>query len=100
MIIYFGAQHKSEVIDDDGMFVADDAPDHLFYYGVEYGTNAGGTEEVLIFDGIDRSIPVDIESVPALITALARFYRVHTSMGLAKAIEEQVNDPFAEEAIL
>lgn len=100
MNIYFGAVKKSEVQDEDGMFASGDAPNHLFYYGAEYGTNAGGTDEVLIFDGIDRSVPVDIESVPALIAALARFYKVYTAINLAEDIKEQVNDHFAEEAII
>ena len=100
MNIYFGAVKKSEVEDEDGMFVSDDAPNHMFYYGVEYGTNPGGTDEVLIFDGIDRSVPIDIENVPALISALARYYKVYTGITLAKDIEERVNDSFAEESII
>lgn len=100
MNIYFGAVNKSEVEDEDGMFVSDDAPNHMFYYGVEYGTNPGGMEEVVIFDGIERSVPIDIESVPALVKALAAYYKVHASLQLAKGIEAQVNDPFAEESIV
>ena len=100
MNIYFGAVNKSEVQDEDGMYVAEDAPNHMFYYGVEYGTNPGGTDEVLIFDGIERSVPIDIESVPALITALARYYKVYTGLSLAEQIKEQVEDVYAEESII
>ena len=100
MNIYFGAVKKSEVEDEDGMYVAEDAPNHMFYYGVEYGTNPGGTDEVLIFDGCDRSVPIDIENVPALIQALARYYKVYTGLSLAEKIKEQVEDVYAEESIV
>lgn len=100
MNIYFGAVKKSEVEDEDGMYVAEDAPNHMFYYGVEYGTNPGGTDEVLIFDGCDRSVPIDIENVPALIQALARYYKVYTGLSLAEQIKEQVEDVYAEESIV
>jgi hypothetical protein len=79
MQIYFGAVPQDEVFDSDAMFVSDKDDDNYFYYGIEFGSNPGGREEVLVYDGLDRCVPVDIESVPAMIKALETAYMLHTA---------------------
>lgn len=85
MQIYFGAVPQDEVFDADAMFVSDKDDDNYFYYGIEYGSNPGGTDEVLVYDGLDRYVPVDIESVPAMIKALETAYLLHTTVAKAQA---------------
>lgn len=70
MQIYFGAVNKFEAHDPSFMYASDTNQDHLFYYGLEYGSNPGGLEEATIYDGVGRSIPVDVASIPSLIDAL------------------------------
>ena len=79
MQIYFGAVPQAEVFDTDAMFVSDKDDDNYFYYGIEFGSNPGGREEILVYDGLDRCVPVDIESVPAMIKALETVYMLHTA---------------------
>lgn len=74
MQIYFGAVPQDDVFDADAMFVSDKDNDNYFYYGIELGSNPGGLDEVLVYDGLDRYVPVDIESIPAMIKALETAY--------------------------
>lgn len=92
MQIYFGAVPQDEVFDTDAMFASDQDDDHLFYYGVEYGSNPGGTDEVLVYDGLDRYVPVDIESVPALIEALKLAYTLHITTSNMRKVVDIVTD--------
>jgi hypothetical protein len=80
MQIYFGAVAADEVFDTDSMFVSEQDNDNYFYYGVEYGSNPGGTEEIMIYDGIGREVPIDMASVPALIEALSTYLEIHETM--------------------
>lgn len=100
MQIYFGAANIDDLIDPTGMLACPEINDTLFYYGVEYGSNPGGTEEVRIYDGCDRSIPVDIESVESLITALEGVLANHYALQVAKNIEDNVINPTYSKAII
>lgn len=80
MQIYFGAVAACEVLDSDVMFASEQDDDNYFYYGVEYGSNPGGTEEVMIYDSIGRMVPIDMASVPALIEALNTCLEIHETM--------------------
>lgn len=93
MNIYFGAEHLDSIIDPTGMFTCPGVNDAMFYYGVEYGSNPGGTDEVRIFDGCDRTIPVDIESVESLIKALEKTLVNYHAMKIAQEIEDNVKNP-------
>jgi len=100
MKIYFGSQHKDVVFDTDGMFHSETDPDFYFYYGVEFGSNSGGIDEVLIFDGCERNIPIDINSVPALIEALQRYYDMHEQLEDAETLTANLEDDNYEESII
>jgi len=100
MKIYFGSQHKDVVFDTNGMFYTITEPDFYFYYGLEFGSNPGSTDEVLIFDGCERKIPVDIESVPALIEALQHCYDMHQQLEDAEELKLNLEDSNHEESII
>jgi hypothetical protein len=100
MKIYFGSQERDTVLDDDGMFYTSTEPDHYFYYGVEFGTNAGGANEIAIFDGCERTVPIDIESVPALIEALQRCFNIHQQLEEAEELKLNLEDDNHEESIV
>jgi hypothetical protein len=100
MKIYFGSQERDTVLDTDGMFSTDSEPDFCFYYGVEFGSNPGGINEVVIFDGCERSVPVDIESVPALIEALQRCYDSNQQIEEAEELKLNLEDDNYEESIV
>jgi hypothetical protein len=100
MKIYFGSQHKDVVFDTDGMFHSEAEPDFYFYYGLEFGSNAGGIDEVLIFDGCDRTVPIDIESVPDLIEALQYCYDMHQQLEHAEKLKANLEDDNYEESII
>jgi hypothetical protein len=42
----------------------------FFHYCIEHGSNPGGLEEFVLSDACGRSVPVDIESLGELISAL------------------------------
>lgn len=92
MQIYFGAVPQDQVFDADAMFVSERDDDNYFYYGIEYGSNPGGTDEVLVYDGLDRMVPVDIESVPAMIKALEIAYTLHKSVAQSRQLIDQIED--------
>jgi hypothetical protein len=100
MKIYFGSQERDSVLDDDGMFYTASEPEYYFYYGVEFGSNPGGVNEVMIFDGCDRTVPIDIESVPDLIEALQRCYDMHQQLEHAEKLTANLEDDNYEESII
>lgn len=66
----FGQAHESMVnmFGVDGLH--DNGHDEYFYYGIEYPSSTAGYDEFVIYDGCERSIPVDIESIDSMIAAL------------------------------
>lgn len=65
MKIYFG--NADTDFGSDGLF---EVQDTHYYYGVEYGTGPGGSDEFRIFDGCGRSVPLHLEALPELRAAL------------------------------
>ena len=84
MKIYFG--DANDDIFADGLFTCNS---NQFYYGVENGTNPGGLEEVAIFDGCKRFIPIHIEAVPELIAALQEVLRTNEAVKQANQLKER-----------
>lgn len=71
----------------------------FFYNQVEYGTNAGGTDEVAISDTCGRYIPICVDSIPDLIHALVKCLNMKSAMeygDMIKAIAESDVDSHVE----
>ena len=90
MIIYFSQcpEQDADLFGDDGLFKAGK---EYFYNGVEHGTNPGGVEEVRIFDGCGRSIPISVEEVPRLVEALNYCYNNYQDIQRANKLETTID---------
>jgi hypothetical protein len=84
MKIYFG--NANEDIFSDGLFTCNSSQ---FYYGVEHGTGPGGMDEVRIFDGCTRYVPIHLEAVPELIAALQEIQRIGEAVKRAAEMTER-----------
>lgn len=84
MKIYFG--DANEDIFADGLFTCNSS---RFYYGVEHGTNPGGMDEVCIFDGCNRYLPIHIDAIPELIAALEEVQNISRAVQKAKDMTER-----------
>lgn len=74
---------------DDGLF-GPDANGTYYYNCVEFGTNTGGMEEVSIQDGCNRYMPICVQDIPDLVTALIEFYNIHAELNTAEQVEKEV----------
>lgn len=93
MQIYFGRANERDVeqFGDEGMFqVQRNGKTLWFYQGVEHGTNPGGIEEVRIFDGCNRSIPISVEQIPELVEALNYCHNNYTTINQGNELVEQL----------
>lgn len=84
MKIYFG--NANEDLFSDGLFTHNNSQ---FYYGVEHGTNAGGLDEVVIFDGCKRKLPIHTEAIPELIAALQEVQKVGEAVKRAAELKDR-----------
>lgn len=84
MKIYFG--NASDDIFSDGLFTCNT---NQFYYGVEHGTGPGGLDEVRIFDGCNRYLPVHVEAIPELIAALQEVQSINQAVQKAKEMTDR-----------
>ena len=85
MKIYFG-NANDDTFSDDGLF---EVNDNQFYYGVEHGTGPGGMDEVRMFDGCKRYLPVHVEAIPELIAALQEIQRIGEAVRRAQEMTER-----------
>ena len=74
---------------DEGLF-GPDADGDYYYNCVEFGTNTGGMEEVSIQDGCKRYMPICVQDIPDLVTALVEFYNIHVELNTAELVEKEV----------
>lgn len=81
MKIYFSQVPDSDIdtYGDEGLLGPNKAGE-FFYNSVEFGTNPGGTEEVCIADGCNRYMPISVDNIPELISALKVMYSAKTQM--------------------
>jgi hypothetical protein len=84
MKIYFG--DANEDMFADGTF---ECNSNQFYYGVEHGTGPGGMDEVRLFDGCNRYLPVHLEAIPELIAALQEVQRIGEAVKRAAELTER-----------
>jgi hypothetical protein len=81
MKIYFG--NANEDLFADGLFTLGE---NQYYYGVEHGTNPGGMDEVAIFDGCNRFLPIHMEAIPELIAALQEIQKIQETISEARQL--------------
>lgn len=84
MKIYFGDANDDTF--GDGLF---EVNDNQYYYGVEHGTGPGGLEEVRIFDGCNRYLPIHVEAIPELIAALQEVQSINEAVQKAQEMTER-----------
>jgi len=84
MKIYFG--NANEDTFTDGLF---EVNDNQYYYGVDHGTNPGGMDEVHIFDGCNRYLPIHVEAIPELIAALQEIQKIGDAVKYAQEMAER-----------
>jgi hypothetical protein len=90
MKIYFSQVPSEDVASfgDEGLLGP--CKNGKYYYNqVEFGTNPGGTDEVAISDGCNRYIPLTVDVIPELISALIEFYNMHKAIKNAEDIKEE-----------
>ena len=97
MKIYFNQVQDSDVefFGDSGLFGPNDN-DNFFYNYVEYGSNPGGLDEVMIADGCDRMIPLNMEAIPDFILVLEKFYSLYMETQRVNALNQIAQDSEAE----
>jgi hypothetical protein len=62
-----------------------------FYSNVEYGTNPGGLDEIMITDSVGRSMPVCVEDITDLITILMIMREAATAATVATDMLDYIN---------
>ena len=90
MQIYFGPESIDAIEVTEGMLVSSSCDTKVFYYGVEYGSNIGGFDEVVVYDGVGRMVPIHIQAVPELIEALEQAYTVYRQLNFSESLRERV----------
>lgn len=87
MQIFIGevSEQDVEMFGTDGLF-----ENRGQYYSlmVEYGTNPGGLEDVMISDGIGRSVPVSVDHLFQLCKALVECNNINTELREADELRE------------
>ncbi len=81
MQIYFTNTDPNESLTHDHYLFSTGFSDKKYFYGIEYGSNPSAFDDIVIYDTIGRSIPIDVNSVENLIDALQR---VRTFIGIVK----------------
>jgi hypothetical protein len=89
MQIYFG-KASDDIIDAtgfNGLFVGTDS-ESFYTYGIDFGTM--GTDEITIYDGLDRRVPIDVESIEDLIIALEKVQEYRDRVKVAEQFTNSV----------
>lgn len=90
MKIYFSQPDHN--YDTEDMFT--DEKGGLYYFELEYGTNAGGTDEFMLRDTCGREVPVCVEEIPNMIKALLEIYSLSSEINILRSTEQLVNSDF------
>lgn len=97
MKIYFNQVPDTDVefFGDSGIFGPNDA-DNFFYNYVEFGSNAAGFEEVVVADGCDRMVPINMDAVPDLVEALNKAYELWLQIKMSEKLVQIAENPDVE----
>jgi hypothetical protein len=91
MQIYFG-KASDEVIDAtnySGLFIGQDS-ESFYTYGIDFGTT--DTDEIVIYDGFDRRVPIDVDSIDDLIAALERIQHLISQVKDAEKFKTNISN--------
>jgi hypothetical protein len=89
MQIYFG-KATDDVVDAtglNGLFVSKDS-ESFYIYGIDFGTR--DTDEIIIYDGLDRRVPIDVDSIEDLISALEKVQEYRDQVKAAERFTHNV----------
>lgn len=78
-----------ELFGTDGL-VGPDSNGNYYSQYVEYGTNAGGLDELVIADGCNRMVPIMMDSISDLITALEAFNENYLQMRVTENLKDKL----------
>jgi hypothetical protein len=89
MNFYFGnvSQEELAVMDKDELFHHNG---EYYYYCLEFGSNSGGTEEVALYDSVGRFVPIGLDSVSQLNTALAECLAISQKLEEAATVHQML----------
>lgn len=98
MRIYFGEVNERDVEEfgSDGLL---GNRGQFYAYSVEFGSNSGGVEDVMLSDGCDRGLPIAVEHIPQLIKALTECYSISTEIRAADELREFAESNFNTAAV-
>ena len=87
MRIYFGEASERDVEDfgTDGLL---ENRGQFYAHSVEFGSNMGGVEDIMLQDGCGRQVPVAVEHIPALMKALMECYTIAQDIREAEELRE------------
>lgn len=89
MKFYFGQEHDTETFGTSGLL----KHGNEYYSGViEFGSNPGGIDDVMISDGCGRSIPVSVEHLYAICTALSEVSNMRGEIDTADQLRDFVEN--------
>lgn len=93
MKIYFGeiTETELEAWGTDGLVQRDG---RYFSGVVEFGTNSGGVDDVVISDGCGRSIPLSVEHLMQISVAFSECANLHHELAEAQRLRDEVESPF------
>ncbi len=87
MKIYFSKVPHSDIDNfGDDSLLGPNKEGEYFYNQVEFGTNPGGVDEVAISDSCNRYIPISVETIPELISALVQCYNMKNMINLGNNV--------------
>lgn len=89
MRIYFGEASERDVEEFGTDGLLEDRGQH-YAYAVEFGSNPGGIEDVMLRDGCGRQVPVAVDHIPHMIKALAECYSMSAEIQAAQELREFV----------
>jgi len=92
MKYFFGQVPAQDVkmFGDEGLFEYDG---DFYYNWVEFGTNPGGADDLVIADTVGRLVPVSIEHIGTLIEVLEDIQATLDQVKAGKAAEVSIFNP-------
>lgn len=64
-----------------------------YEYCIEYGSNPGGLEDLVIKDCVGRSVPVSVQNIPELVQVLNNIYTNSKILEASLALEADIENP-------